>query len=276
MRLPPLACAGSGNVWRFGPGYALSDHRVGGIAMMAPGGLRTHANRSGERATPATHMKILDIPQSGKLGTYVSVRTRYGQIRRRRGVIRKSPSPTQLHTRATFGRIRALWRTLTEDQRAAWKSDICATSSRPRLGKSGRLPGYLVFMKVNATLALQGQPPVLTPTERPTFDANPVSDLLITNTGGAVDLQLGVPSVPTADILVLGAAPCSAGVSFAKHFVILGRLSAAEAGYSNITKLYVDRYGALTPGKRIFIRTRQVRDGWTELPIQTTALVPKP
>ena len=244
--------------------------------MMAPGGLRTHANRSGVRATPATHMKILDIPQSGKLGTYVSVRTRYGQIRRRRGVIRKSPSPAQLHTRATFGRIRALWRTLTEDQRAAWKSDICAASSRIRLGKSGRLPGYLVFMKVNATLAFQGQAPVLTPTERPTFDANPVSDLVITNIGAAVELKLSVPSVPAADILVLGAAPCSAGVSFAKHFVILGRLPAAEAGYSNITKLYVDRYGALTPGKRIFIRTRQVRDGWTELPIQTTALVPKP
>ena len=244
--------------------------------MMAPGGLRSHANRPGVRATSTTHMKILDIPQSGKLGTYVSVRTRYGQIRRRRGVIRKSPSPAQLHTRATFGRIRALWRTLTEDQRAAWKSDTCATISRSRLGKTNRLPGYLVFMKVNATLAFQGQAPVLTPTERPTFDANPVQDLVITDTGAAVELKLSVPSVPAADILVLGAAPCSAGVSFAKHFVILGRLPAAEAGYSNITKLYVDRYGAPPPGKRIFIRTRQVRDGWTELPIQTTALVPKP
>src|ERR1017187_646101 len=200
MRLSPLACAGSENVWRFGAFYALLDHRVGGIAMMAPGGLRTHANRSGVRATPATHMKILDIPQSGKLGTYVSVRTRYGQIRRRRGVIRKSPSPAQLHTRATFGRIRALWRTLTEDQRATWKSDTCAASSRSRLGKSNRLPGYLVFMKINAALAFQGQAPVLTPTERPTFDANPVQDLVITNTGAAVELHLNVPSAPATDI----------------------------------------------------------------------------
>ena len=70
-------------------------HRDGGIAMKAPGGQRTHAQRPGEHAAPATNMKILDIPQSGKLGNFFSVRTRYGQVRRRRGVIRKRPSPHQ-------------------------------------------------------------------------------------------------------------------------------------------------------------------------------------
>jgi hypothetical protein len=221
-------------------------------------------------------MKILDIPQSGRCGDFVSVRTRYGQTRRRRGVIRKGPSPAQILTRATFGRIRALWRTLTEDQRALWATDTCATSSRPRLGKSGRLPGYLVFMKVNATLAFQGLAPMLTPPERTTFDANPVAELVITNTAGEVDIKLSVPTDPATDIIVLGAAPRSAGVSFANHFTILGRLSAAEAGYSHITKLYVDRYGTPAPGTRIFIRTRQFRDGWVDHPLQTTAIVPKP
>src|ERR1039457_4538893 len=119
-----------------------------------------HANRPGHPAAPATLMKIQDIPQSGRCGTFVSVRTRYGQTRRRRGVIRKSPSPAQLLNRAIFGRIRALWRILTNAQRAAWAADTCATNSRSRLGQSSRLPAYLVFMKVNATLAFQGQAPV--------------------------------------------------------------------------------------------------------------------
>ena len=211
-------------------------------------------------------MKIQDIPQSVRCGTFVSVRTRYGQTRRRRGVIRKSPSPAQLLNRAIFGRIRALWRILTNAQRAAWAADTCATNSRSRLGQSSRLPAYLVFMKVNATLAFQGQAPVLTPTERPKFDANPVGDLVVTNTGGAVDLKLSVPTAPATDILVLGTAPCSAGVSFAKHFTILGRLPAAEAGYSHITKLYVDRYGAPWAGTRVFIRTRQVKQGLGRFP----------
>src|ERR1039458_4831421 len=77
------------------------------MAMKAPGGLRTHANRPGHPAALATYMKIQDIPQSGRCGTFVSVRTRYGQVRRRRGVIRKGPSPAQLLNRAIFGRTRA-------------------------------------------------------------------------------------------------------------------------------------------------------------------------
>jgi hypothetical protein len=150
------------------------------------------------------------------------------------------------------------------------------TSSDPRLGKSGRLPGYLLFMKVNATLACQGLEPALTPTDRPSFDANPVAELVITNTGGTIDLKLSVPSAPATDILVLGTHPRSPGVTFAKHFTILGRLPAAEAGYSNITQLYVDRYGMPPVGTRVFIRTRQVSNGWEDFPIQTTAIVPKP
>ena len=128
-------------------------------------------------------------------------------------------------------------------------------------------------MKLNSTLSYQGLPPVFTPTERPAFPANPVGDLFITNTGGVTDLKLSVPTAPATDILVLGTYPRSPGVSFAKHFVILGRLPAPEAGYSTITKLYVDRYGVPPPGTRVFIRTRQVLNGWSDFPIQTTAIV---
>ena len=222
------------------------------------------------------YMKILDIPQSGKCGTTVSVQTRYGQVRRGHAVPRKGPSPAQLEARAIFGRIRALWRALTEAQRATWMTGDPDIHSEPRLGKSGRLPGYLVFMKVNATLAYQGLEPALTRPERATFGANPVAGLVITNTGGVVDLQLSVPTAPATDILVLGTHPRSAGVTFAKHFVILGRLPAAEAGFSNITKLYVDRYGVPPAGSRVFIRTRQVSGGWEDFPLQTNAIVPKP
>ena len=219
-------------------------------------------------------MKILDIPQSGKQGTFVSVQSRYGQYRRRYAVSRKSPSPAQIVARAIFGRIRALWRTLTDAQRATWTTGDQDPHSEPRLGKSGRLPGYLVFMKVNATLGYQGLDPVSTRPERTSFAANPVAGLVVTNTADAIDLKLSVASAPVTDILVLGTHPRSAGVSFAKHFVILGRLPAAEAGYSNITKLYVDRYGAPPADTRVFIRTRQTSKGWVDFSIQTTAIVP--
>jgi hypothetical protein len=220
-------------------------------------------------------MRILDIPQTGKIGTTVSVRTRYGQIRRRYAVPGKAPSPAQLQIRGAFGRVRFLWRTLTDEQRDTWTTPGKDANSQPVLGQSGGLPGYLLFMKINSILAYQGLPPVLTPTERPTFGDNPVRELVITNAGGVTDLKLSVPTAPTMDILVLGTRPCSPGITFAKHFAILGRLPAPDAGYSTITQLYVERYGVPPAGMRVFIRTRQVLNGWEDYPVQTTFVVPR-
>ena len=248
---------------------------VSAVTTRLSGCLCACADRPRHATIPKATMRILDIPQTGTLGTSVSVRTRYGQIRRRYAVPRKAPSSAQLSIRGTFGRIRFLWRTITDEQRAAWTTPAQDVNSLSCLGQSGRLPGYLLFMKINCTLAYQGLPPVFAPPERPTFGPNPVRELLITNTGGVIELKLSVPSTPAADILVLGTRPTSAGVTFAKHFTILGRLPAPEAGYSIITELYVDRYGVPPAGTRVFIRTRQVLNGWEGLPRQTTAIVPK-
>jgi hypothetical protein len=219
-------------------------------------------------------MKILDIPQSGKAGTYVSVRTRYGQVRRRYAIPTDRRSSAQLRIRSAFGRVVSRWRGLTDDQRAVWAVAAQDVYSGTRLGQSGRLSGYLLFIKVNSILVYQGQALAVTPPERPTFDANPVGALVATNSGGVIDLKLDVPSAPATPVLVLATGPCSAGVSFAKHFTILGVLPPAEAGYSNITDLYVARYGRPPVGTRIFIRTRQVLNGWEDVPKQTTAIIP--
>jgi len=44
-------------------------------------------------------------------------------------------------------------------------------------------------------------------------------------------------------------------------------------GWSNITALYVARYGVPREGQAVFIRTRQHIDGWTDNPILTRAVV---
>jgi hypothetical protein len=220
-------------------------------------------------------MKILDIPQSGRCGLTVSVRTRYGLVRRRYAVPRDRRSPAQLHIRSAFGRVVCSWRGLTEEQRAAWEKATPGVYSRPRLNQKGRLSGYLLFVKINSTLVYQGQPIRQTPPTRAVFDSNKVGPLVATSTGGEISLKLNVPSAPKAQTVVLGTRPCSAGVRFAKHFVMLGVLPAAEAGYSNITDLYVARYGQPPAGTRVFIRTRQMIDGWADHPKQTSALIPR-
>jgi hypothetical protein len=63
------------------------------------------------------------------------------------------------------------------------------------------------------------------------------------------------------DIMVFGAAPCSAGRKKWRHGAYLGLLPAPEGGESDITELYVARYGEPKVGERVFIRTRQQANG---------------
>lgn len=103
-----------------------------------------------------------------------------------------------------------------------------------------------------------------------------MGELSITNKRGTIALKLSVPSAPAKHtLLVLGAAPGSAGRSSARHFVFLGFLADAAQGVSDITDLYVARFGVPPVGAKVFIRTQQHIDGWDDLPKQTSAIVPK-
>ena len=219
-------------------------------------------------------MKILDIPQSGTSGVSVSVQSRFGQFRRALVVPKDPRTNDQVRVRSALGHFSALWNKLTEEQRLLWNARAGEVRSRPRLGKNGRLTGQQLFVKINCTLASVGKPMVTTPPDRPRFPANPVGALSITNNSGAIALRLSVSRTPAADIIVLGAAPCSQGVSFVRNFTILGLLPAASAGASEITDMYVKKYGIPREGSRVFIRTNQEIDGWEDAFKQTSAVVP--
>ena len=64
--------------------------------------------------------------------------------------------------------------------------------------------------------------------------------------------------------MVFGAAPCSAGRKKWRNGAYLGLLPAPVGGESDITELYVERYGEPKAGERVFIRTRQQRGGWED------------
>ena len=54
-----------------------------------------------------------------------------------------------------------------------------------------------------------------------------------------------------------------------------GRIrSRCVISWSDITALYVARYGGLIVGTAIFVRTCQHTDGWTDLPKVASALIP--
>src|ERR1019366_5629666 len=119
-------------------------------------------------------MKILDIPQSGKRGLYVSQGGRYGQISRMLVIPGNPRTAFQMDVRHSFGSVNARWRTLTEDQRTAWRAAAKIKNTVPRLGQSGPLTGSQLFAKINCTLAALGASQVDAPPSFPQFLVNPV------------------------------------------------------------------------------------------------------
>jgi hypothetical protein len=217
----------------------------------------------------------LDVPQSGKVGNVVNLRTRYGQVQRQYTIPKDPKTPAQLRIRANLGHVAPRWRELTQEQRNAWTLAGQDDETRHRLGRSAPLNGFNFFLKINCSRAALGLDQFDLPPPIPQFHENPVGDLSATNDHGAIALKLWVPSAPAQYTVVWGAAPCSAGRSSTRHFNILGFLPAPVEGVSDITDLYVAMYGPIPARSRIFIRTHQHIDGWEDLPKQTTAIVPK-
>jgi hypothetical protein len=239
-------------------------------------GLRADAHRPGEHVNPDTNMaKVSKNPASGTQGNTVSYDAPYGQAEREKAVSANPRSNAQVRVRSSLSRFAARWRILSDQQRATWITSAQGVHSEPRLGQSGRLTGCQLFIKINCTLALTGEPPTDVPTEPPSFGTNPVGALTITNDDGEIALKLSVPRAPSQYVLVLGTAPCSAGIAVPRRFVILGALPAAVARVSDVTDLYTARYGVPPVGSRIFIRTIQVASGWEDFSKDTTAVVPK-
>ena len=249
-------------------------YQAEGSKVELPNGQCARVQRRSGPHSLAIKMKILDVPQSGRLGTAVSYKTRSGQFRRRYVIPRDPRTQTQVSRRMALRRAAYLWGKLTDSQRAAWAAVAHGARTRRRLNQSGALSGYLLFVKINCNLASLGLPTVADPPDAPRFGPNPVGQLTITETKGAIALKLDVSSKTAQYIVLLGTKPRSAGVTYVDHFTILGLLPDPVRGVSDITDLYVGKFGVPRAGPRVFIRTLQQVNGWEDLPKQTSTIVP--
>ena len=106
---------------------------------------------------------------------------------------------------------------------------------------------------------------------------NPAGELEILNRGGLITLRVRVARAPARHTFVLGSRWCSRGIwTRGNRFAIIGELPAAAVGWSDITDLYVKAFGVPPVGRRVFIRTRQLLNGWEDKFKETWADVPPP
>jgi hypothetical protein len=106
------------------------------------------------------------------------------------------------------------------------------------------------------------------------FGPNVTGKLTLINGENGVRLLLSVTGPMTEDIMVFGQAPCSAGRSKRRNVAYLGLLPVLQDGMSDITDLYIARYGQPRAGEKVFIVTRQQKDGWEGLDHETNEIVP--
>jgi hypothetical protein len=220
-------------------------------------------------------MKVWDIPKSGRAGLTVAYRGRFGNCHRMWVSPHKTITPARRHMWSEFGRLAPAWsRVLTHAQRDGWNVAGPKVQSKRRL-ESGPLTGQQLFQSLNSARACIHLPPLWEVPAPVVFDINPVGRLTLLNGENGVRLLLSVTGPVTEDIMVFGQAPCSAGRSKRRNVAYLGLLPAPQDGMSDITEMYIARYGEPRPGEKVFIVTRQQKDGWEGDDYETNEIVPE-
>ena len=220
-------------------------------------------------------MKAFDIPKSGKRGSVIFFKSRFGQCEREHTPSRKPRTAAQLRSQSDFGAASARWNYLTEDQRKAWRAYGRKVRSHPQGGQSGPLTGQMLYTAINRNQAALGLPPFDYPPERPEFGPNPVVGFRITVRRGRLVLKLTVSKAPAAHILLFASAPYNEGREYCDKFRYLGTLPASVRGEIDITALYLSKQGMPWLGSKIFLRIVQQVNGWRDLPDPFAAILPR-
>ena len=242
--------------------------------MNTPSGPRADRDRRGGQPSLAKTMKVRRGLQSGKHANSVSLDGHYGQVERDHVISKNPRTAAQVRVRSSFSRASARWRKITEAQRQAWWASAAEVHSDPNLGESGTLTGCAHFVQINCNLASINLPMVDDPPPRPQFNPNPVAELCITIEDGDIRLKLRISGPLAQDIIVLGAAPVSAGVYYIDHFTMLGLLPPPKDGFCDITDIYEAKYGKPSAESKIAILTKQQIDGWQDQAKEVRAIVP--
>jgi len=212
-------------------------------------------------------MKIRKGRFSGTLGQEVYVNSKHGQVVRSRPRRPWRRTPARLSVQHNMAMVVSAWRKLTRKQYEAWAA----------AAQKANMKTYPFFCKINGALAAAKLPLVMDPPKPEKISPNPVGELEILNRGGVITLRLRVPRAPAQHTFVLGSRWCSRGIwTRGNKFAIIGELPAAKRGWSDITELYVNRFGVPQVGQRVFIRTRQLINGWEDDFKETCADVPQP
>jgi hypothetical protein len=209
-------------------------------------------------------MKIQSIPKRGRKGNVIYSETRHGKVAREFVPPDNPQTDQQQAHRREVRAVSGRWHALTLEQCGAWRVVAANKYFVNEEGSLVRLNCYNLFVSLNTRRADLGLPQFDVPPAEPAFPTNPVSELFATFTGGKFSLKASVNGPLAQHTLVYAAAPVRSGVRYVNHFPFLTLLPPPKDGLSDLTDLYVARYGVPEPNWAIWIRVRQHIDGWID------------
>lgn len=222
----------------------------------------------------APRMKRLCDPSSGKFGQAIYQGGKFGQVVRIRAIPTNPRTADQTLARGILNTQSKGWRALTQNQMAAWNAAALEVMSKSRLGMKGNLSGHQLFVKVNASLLTIGGAAVSAPPAVPEFTALPVSGLEITNTTGTIALKLTTTDSPPDGTMLRVSRPVSAGIFRAPDLNYVGTTDSPVSNKIDITAVYTAKYGVPAVGKKVFVSVNSNINGYEDLPVMFSAVVP--
>lgn len=197
----------------------------------------------------------------GKLGGQVASKNRGGAYVRTKVTPVNPQSMAQSSVRANFSAVSALWRGLTDENRASWNEAVNNWQRTDIFGDLKTPSGFNLFMRLCTPLQNAFGDVVIglyapTPVEMPalsavtaTFDTSTTALTLATDVANDLDLDQYVYNV-------YATAPQSAGKSFVKNeFRQIGWVEAA-ASTRDIASLYTAKFGNLPVNSNVQIRVQ--------------------
>ena len=219
-------------------------------------------------------MKVLDVPQCGKLGLTVTWPGRNGLIRRAYAIPSNPRTFDQLTVRNRLQTVTAGWRALTDAQQDAWTALAAQHQTKSVLGQSGPLTGIQLYTKINCSLLVIGAAPVAAPPAYPSFQLLPISGFTITNAANVITLNLTTTDSPPDGTMLWGCAPQSPGTRRPVSWRYLTTLDSPVNNKINITTAYVNEFGEPAVDDRVFVKCNQNINGWQDVPLLFNSRVP--
>lgn len=217
-------------------------------------------------------MKILDVPQSGSLAGQTSSRNRYGQYRRTRATPVNPNSTFQSGARSRLSGLAETWDTLTDVQRAGWRSLGMQMVRTDSLGQQYDLTGLQAYTSVNSLNLAAGNASVAAAPALGT--PGTITTITITLTAAAFSIAYTATPLGAGERMFTFASPQrSAGRSFEADYRLIAVSAAAAASPANIFTAYTTRFGTPVVGNKIFVAVQRYSTGFLSSMLLGSAVV---